>query len=160
MSRKKRAAVWGRSEDLGLPVGPSAGQRYNVRTKDERPENHRAKEKGIRRQTGAEAEQELENRPRTERERWVEIIKRSNIKFANININSAPYKLVELKSICDAEEIDVLTLTETWFNGRSSDIMGYKCIVHDDRKDTEGGKWGVQPFMSKKTWRVWQKSYI
>ena len=40
------------------------------------------------------------------------------------------------------DEVDVLALTETFFNGRSVDIPGYKCVVHDDRKDTEGGAWG------------------
>ena len=40
------------------------------------------------------------------------------------------------------DEVDVLALTETFFNGRSVNIEGYRCVVHDDRKDTEGGAWG------------------
>ena len=114
MRRKKRQAAWGREEEGGLSSSTSARQRHDVCSEDKRPTNHREKEEGIPRKESSDAG-DGEVNPKTEKDRWANIIERSNIKVATLNIHSAVHKLLELKTICDADDVDVLTLTETFF---------------------------------------------
>ena len=142
MRGKKCEAVWGRSGDLGLPTVSSTRQPENVHTKEKRPSKTPAEEEGIRGKTSSGATEGKGVKTKTEKERWEEVIQRSKIKIATMNINSAVNKTIELQVICDADDVDVLALTETYFNKRSIELEGYKCVTHDDRQDTNDGKCG------------------
>ena len=62
----------------------------------------------------------------------------SKLKLAHINIRSCRKKEVEISLFLKENDIDILTLNETWFkNNFKLDIPNY--ITHKDRPSRQGG---------------------